>query len=153
MKKCPHCAEQVQNAATVCKHCGRDIPPPGPAELAAQQKAGQAAGIGCLIIIIIVVLIAIFGHGSGSGGSVTGTATWLPVDTAHGYALVTLTNSGSEDATATCTVEATTDFGDMGFDSMVGENIPAGQTVTAKFPLTIQNESAFKVTSVTVKDC
>ena len=25
MKTCPHCAEQVQDAAVVCKHCGRDI--------------------------------------------------------------------------------------------------------------------------------
>ena len=26
-RKCPHCAEWVQAAAKVCKHCHRDIPP------------------------------------------------------------------------------------------------------------------------------
>jgi hypothetical protein len=26
-KKCPFCAEWVQRAATVCKHCKKDIPP------------------------------------------------------------------------------------------------------------------------------
>lgn len=54
MKKCPFCAEEIQDEAIVCKHCGRDLQP--------QKKTKKGAGLGggCLAVIVLFVgLIAI----------------------------------------------------------------------------------------------
>ena len=46
MTKCPSCAEEIQDEAKVCKHCGKPI---------VTAQASKAAGAGCLIVVLLFV--------------------------------------------------------------------------------------------------
>jgi hypothetical protein len=72
MKKCPYCAEEIQDEAIVCKHCGRDLlavgaPPPAPTTIRNTVKVRQADWIsttakwGCAIILLVITGACLIG--------------------------------------------------------------------------------------------
>ncbi len=56
MKRCPDCAEEVQDDARVCKHCGYDFLK-GRNDKLIRTGIGNGQILGCLEVIVVPILI------------------------------------------------------------------------------------------------
>jgi hypothetical protein len=134
--------------------------------MTASSPDAKASGTGLLGLVALVVIIwFVFFRGGDADSSsersapaetntnITGRfISWEPVDDARGYASFSVTNHGSAAAEATCTVRVSNDFGNFGFDYMVGETIGAGDTRNFRMALNV-DEGSFLINEGEVTDC
>jgi hypothetical protein len=174
---CPRCGATRQGQERFCPRCGLDYwtvgpegsvtaanapPTAAPATTASNPAPPKKKGPNRAMLILIAVLVGVGilisilngGSGSGSGSSnLTGRfIRWEAVDDARGYAYFEVTNRGSQTATAECTIRVRNDFGNSGFDILVGEQVPAGETISGRIALDV-GEGSFLIDQGEVTNC
>ena len=79
MKKCPYCAEEIQDDALVCRYCGRDLPAPGAMQKTKNQKTKIAKWLLAIALATSLCCCGLMGVAAIGGVHITPTSTTYSV--------------------------------------------------------------------------